>query len=137
MRLERFKIHNLTFLCRSFNETFQNDTRDTFIIKDFSYEILLDLISYMYTGRVENLKKNAKKLVFAAERVRFFSEYLISIFIFLFPKNFQYGMERLVRICEKSLFENLTCENCLDTLILADKQNLKELCEESLIFAKL
>lgn len=100
----------------TFNEIFQNDSKNIFVIKEFEYEIMLDLIKFLYTDRVESLKKNAKKLLHVAER---------------------YAVDRLRRLSERSLYENLTIENSIDTLIVSDKHALVELKEESLSFMKM
>lgn len=64
------------------------------------FEVVQEMINFIYEDRVLDLKKNVDALLTAA---------------------LQYKMERLRKYCEKYLYENLTTENALATLKVAKK----------------
>jgi speckle-type POZ protein len=78
------------------------------------FELLEEMINFIYDGQVEDQEKIAKLLAVAD----------------------QFKMDRLKKYCEKNLFENLSVENAIDSLKLSDKHNAKQLKEECLEFIK-
>lgn len=84
-----------------------------FELPDLKYDTALEMINFMYTDRIENLKRNAQSLLIAAKA---------------------YKLSRLLKMCEKSLFDNMTIENSIGTLIIANQQSLEELQYETFSF---
>lgn len=99
-----------------FNEKLRNDNLETLDIQDVKFEVLEQMINFIYKDRIENLKRYAAQLVFAAEN---------------------YKLDRLKKICEKSFYDNLITENVIETLIFAHEHNLEELLNESLVFMEI
>jgi hypothetical protein len=50
------------------------------VIEDFDFKTIEELLRYIYSERVENLKATALNLLQAADKVRFFLLSLISIY---------------------------------------------------------
>ena len=64
------------------------------------------MLCYIYTGKAKNLKKFASDLLVAADK---------------------YALEGLRCECEKIISTNMTVENAVDVLILADRTNAHQL----------
>jgi hypothetical protein len=73
-------------------------------IKDIDGEVMLEMVRFMYTGKVENIKDHAKDLLYAAEK---------------------YELKDLKKECLESLNLNLELDNVPQTLVLADRYNAK------------
>ena len=71
-------------------------------IKDFTADIVKEMLLYIYTGKVGDLEENAAGLLAAAEK---------------------YDLQELKRMCEESLCCTMNTDNVLDMLVLADLNN--------------
>ncbi|KAJ8680893.1 hypothetical protein QAD02_016680 [Eretmocerus hayati] len=89
------------------------DGNDVINIEDTEYEVVVELIRFIYTGQVHNIEKMAKKLIIAADR---------------------YGVIQLKYKCEKYLCPFLSPDNVLDYLKLADTYGLDELKSRAISF---
>ena len=68
-------------------------------ILDVDYEVMREVLRFIYTGKSNSIDKMADLLLAAADK---------------------YALERLKALCEEALCNNLDIENVADTLILAD-----------------
>jgi len=68
-------------------------------IIDLEGDIVHDMILYIYSEKVPDLETKAAGLLSAAEK---------------------YDLQELKTMCEVALCENVTTDNCLDLLVLAD-----------------
>ncbi|XP_044731587.1 speckle-type POZ protein B-like [Chrysoperla carnea] len=82
-------------------------------IIDVDYEILHELLQFIYTGKVENLEIMADELLAAADK---------------------YDLQRLKLLCEKELCENLSTENAAEILQLADLHGADQLKTQTIDF---
>jgi speckle-type POZ protein len=82
-------------------------------IEDIRYDVLREMVHFIYTGRTPNLIDMACELLQAADK---------------------YALERLKVMCEDTLCLSLTTDNVADTLILADVHSAKQLKERCLSF---
>lgn len=109
---EIFAAHKLVFSANSpvFHRMFSHEMKDPVFdkldVNDIQSEIFQELLRYMYTGSVNNLKSLAQGVLVAANK---------------------YQMEDLKLICEKFISKGLTVQNALDILHLSDK------CEANLL----
>lgn len=67
-------------------------------IKDMNKKVAIELLHFIYTGKVPNLRTVAKDLLAAADR---------------------YQLPQLVEICEEHLMSNLTTESAPEVLVMA------------------
>jgi len=102
---KEYKCHKNILSARStvFEAMFTHDMAEnrssSVSIIDLDDDTVYDMISYIYSGRVVQLDQKADRLLSAAEK---------------------YDLRELKSLCENALCENLTTENCLDLLVLAD-----------------
>jgi speckle-type POZ protein len=108
------KCHKSFLVARSafFYAMLSNNMKQEFAeVPDFSSEIMREVLLFIYSGVSENCDKFTTKLIFAADK---------------------YGLEGLKQICIEKLVKNLTNENIIDVLLVADKisgcDNLFEEC---------
>lgn len=112
---KEFPAHKVILAVHSpvFRAMFQHDMKESrnnhVKITDINEEGLYEMLSYMYTGKINNLEKMAPHLLCVAEK---------------------YAMDGLKIICEKSLFRSLSFENVVDIFILSDKFNATELKDQ-------
>uniref|UniRef100_A0AAY4ETK3 BTB domain-containing protein n=1 Tax=Denticeps clupeoides TaxID=299321 RepID=A0AAY4ETK3_9TELE len=78
-------------------------------------EVLKELVTFIYTGKVPNLQDMATELLVAAD---------------------MYLLERLKRMCEDALCRSLTVENAVEILIFTDLHLTPNLREEAITFIK-
>lgn len=115
------QIHTYTFTARSevFAAMFRHDTKENqenrIEIDDFSHEVVTEMIGYIYTGEAPNLSKMAEELIGIAHK---------------------YKLERLKKLCEAHIAENLSIENASSTLKLADLYRADELRSMCIEFIK-
>ncbi|KAG5676302.1 hypothetical protein PVAND_006149 [Polypedilum vanderplanki] len=76
---------------------------------DIDGDTFLEFLRFIYTGQVENLEDIASSVIYAADK---------------------YEIIELKKLCAESLMENLSVENVLEILILADHFNEKLLLTE-------
>ena len=88
---------------------------NTVNITDIDEETMTEILRFIYTREVNNIKELAVKLLYGAEK---------------------YELERLKKLCAASMIENLSVENALDYFILADQYDLQGLLEHSAVFIK-
>lgn len=114
-----FSCHQAVLAARSpvframFTSNMQEKIQQEATIKDFEPDIVLLMIKYMYSGRVVNLRMHADRHVAAADK---------------------YGLVILKAYCEDALKDELTVENCLDFLLLADLYSAATLKDAALKF---
>ncbi|XP_064456930.1 speckle-type POZ protein-like [Ornithodoros turicata] len=96
-----FKAHRIVLAYQSqvFSAMVRHSGNNrTASITDISPDTFRELLRFIYTGSAPNLDKNADKLLIAADK---------------------YLLNDLKKMCECSLYNQLSTENCLDTLLLA------------------
>jgi hypothetical protein len=104
-------------------------------ISDIEFEVMQELIRYIYTDQVENFELAAPLLV-AADYV-IFSNVQLSIHKFNYIMNqFQYNLETMVGECKSFLISNLTNENFFDATRVANQLNLDDLMIACKMFFK-
>ncbi|XP_063089732.1 speckle-type POZ protein-like [Cavia porcellus] len=91
----------------------QGSKKNRVEISDMDPEVLKEMIYFMYTGKAPNLGRMATELLEAATR---------------------FGLERLKLMCENHLCSNLSVENALEILILADLHSAHQLKTRTLDF---
>ena len=85
-------------------------------IMDIDGPAMTEVLRYIYTQEVENIKILAPKLLHGAHK---------------------YAIYDLMKLCATAMIKNLTVENALEYFILADKYKLKALLARSATFMKL
>jgi speckle-type POZ protein len=98
-----------------FNSKMKESQTKTIKISDIDATVLLEMLRFVYTGRVENLEANASSLIMAADK---------------------YDMGDLKNLCTSSLIKSLSTANIFDTVNLADRCNDKFLLYECIEFIK-
>lgn len=84
-------------------------------IEDVDSETMLELLRFIYCGKVNDMAKVDDKLLAAANK---------------------YGIEELKPLCASSLMDNLEIENVMEVLALADLHDQKHLKENCIDFIK-
>ncbi|KAJ8675384.1 hypothetical protein QAD02_011170 [Eretmocerus hayati] len=82
-------------------------------IEDIEFDVMLELLRFMYTGHISNVEKMPEELLIAADK---------------------YGVEELKNYCENYLCELLSVKNVLDYLNFASKYNLRQLKTQAVDF---
>ncbi|UYV69649.1 SPOPL [Cordylochernes scorpioides] len=106
------KAHKNILAARSpvFSAMFEHEMKESkeslVEIEDTDPEVLKEMLRFIYTGQSPNLDSMAERLLPAADK---------------------YGLERLKVLCEVSLASNLTPENVLEVLELADTHTALQL----------
>lgn len=91
----------------------EESKRNIVNITDVDYEVLKEMLRYIYTGTAPNLHSLADDLLAAADK---------------------YALERLKIQCEQALCINLTVDNSCETLILADLHSAEQLKQQCIDF---
>ncbi|XP_063089624.1 speckle-type POZ protein-like [Cavia porcellus] len=91
----------------------QGSKKNRVEISDMDPEVFKEMIYFMYTGKAPNLGIMATELLEAASR---------------------FGLERLKLMCENHLCSNLSVENAVEILILADLHSAPQLKTRTLDF---
>lgn len=113
------QVHKIILAARSpvFAAMFEHEMKERkqnrVNIVDVNYEILHELLKFIYTGKVENLEIMAGEMLAAADK---------------------YALDRLKRLCEKELCANLSTENAVEILILADLHDADQLKVQAVDF---
>ena len=110
---KEFKVHKLIMKLNSpfFEARFKEhwEREDSRVdMSDLESDILEALISFMYTGKVENICDIATRLWPAADK---------------------YGVDGLKMACEKVIIQGITPQNVIETMLLANTFNSSELKE--------
>lgn len=109
---QQYSAHKAILASRSsvFDKMFEHEMKESrenrVEIRDFTPEVIHEMLQFIYTGTSRKLNHMAGDLLVAAEK---------------------YALETLKVMCEKILFANLTVENAAKMLILADLYNAKPL----------
>ncbi|KAL7286816.1 hypothetical protein TKK_0018960 [Trichogramma kaykai] len=103
-----------TFSAMFSHEMLENKLSCVNII-DIHYDVLVELLRYIYLGWVENMETLACELIAAADK---------------------YEIEGLKSECEHFLSDNLSVDNAYEVLCIADRHNIKDLKIQSLEFIK-
>lgn len=136
------RAHKSILASRSpvFNGMFLNDfleAKNSRVIMNFDYETTFELLRFIYCEKVLNLDELACNLLEAADQVIWLTNLEIrekSEEYWRIPFSFQYLLSDLMDICDKSLQENLTVDNILKILIVADLHDRKSLMEKTIQF---
>ena len=85
-------------------------------IKDIDGETMTEILRFLYTKKVNNIKEIAPKLLYGAEK---------------------YELEDLKKYCVDLMTDNLCIENALEYFIMSEQHGLKYLQNSSAMFIKL
>lgn len=103
--------HILATRCSVFAAMFEDEMVERVSITDVDYEVLIEILRFIYTGKAANLDQMAEAVLPAAGK---------------------YALGRLKVLCEVALLQNLTVDNACETLILADLHNAEQLRSQTL-----
>jgi speckle-type POZ protein len=98
-----------------FDAQMKESKTKTVHINDIKGKVLQEMLRFMYTGKIEDVKANASALIFAAEK---------------------YDIKELKDLCVSSLIKNLSTTNIFDTIIIADRYNESMLLYECIEFIR-
>lgn len=109
-----FQAHKVVLIARSpvFRDLFtknhqqQQEPVSSLKISNMQPEVFGELLRFLYTDQVKNLPQYAKDLLGAAD---------------------EYMLDMLKRKCEKVLTHQVSMENCLELLLLADRHSVPKL----------
>jgi len=116
---KEFRVHKAVLAARStvFSAMFEHEMEERkqnrVTISDVDYDVMKEMLRFIYAGSSPNLDKMADALLAAADK---------------------YNLERLKVMCEQALCANLTVENACDTLILADLHSATQLKQQAIDF---
>ena len=96
-----------------FSPNFKEGMENKVEVEDVAADVLEDMLIFIYGGEVGDLQGRASKLLVAAEK---------------------YYLEDLKKLCEESLCVNITVENVLAMIELADLHNAANLRAAALKF---
>ena len=114
-----FKVHKNILSARSpvFAAMFKHNTKENenniVDISDIDEKVMQDMLYYMYTGKSKHMEQLAPSLLAIAQR---------------------YAIEGLKKKCECTLLKNLSIENAVETLLLADLHHASKLKSRTLRF---
>ncbi|XP_074095897.1 speckle-type POZ protein B-like [Cotesia typhae] len=109
-----FEAHKLVLITRScvfdamFSHEMEENKKNEITIPDVDPEIFKKVLDYIYTDKVDDLNIFVEELLEVSDK---------------------YQLLTLKEMCEESLSKNLSVENSIRILILADRHNLKKLVE--------
>ena len=84
-------------------------------IVDFDSIVMVEVLRFLYTNKIEDIDEVSSELVYAAEK---------------------YQLLELKQICVENIIENLSKENVVKSFIIADHINTEKLFEECIRVAK-
>jgi hypothetical protein len=108
---QKIKAHKIILAGKSpfFQDLFlNNESESEFEIKDVDHETMEECISFLYRGKLIDLKKNSLKLYLASEK---------------------FGLDELQVIVKSSLKRNVDVENVIETLKFAGQKNLGDVVD--------
>uniref|UniRef100_A0A146LWB8 Speckle-type POZ protein n=1 Tax=Lygus hesperus TaxID=30085 RepID=A0A146LWB8_LYGHE len=117
VKTTEFQVHRLVLAAHSqvfdsmFSHNMIESSTNRVTIHDCEPEVFAELLRFVYTKRVENVKEVARGLLICADK---------------------YDLEQLKKVCETSIGEELTRNNAVDILILADTHNSVRLKSKAL-----
>lgn len=109
---EELKVHKAILSTKSpvFYAMFCNNLREAnknlVTINDFSFDVLEDVVQFMYTGNIENFEYHVNELMAAADK---------------------YCIEELKIFCCRHLATILNVENAVELMVLSDVYNARKL----------
>ncbi|XP_034484363.1 protein roadkill-like [Drosophila innubila] len=98
-----------------FKHPMKENTENCVAISDFSYDVVMKLLRFIYTGEVNNLQEMSTDLMAAADK---------------------YELNRLKAICAEFMGDNLSIETAPIVLKASDLYNMKDLKSEAIKFIK-
>ena len=116
---KEFKAHKVVLASQSaffetgLEERWKKDGAHRVEMLDVPADTMDTILTYMYTGKVENINRSA---------------------LDLFPKAEEYQLEGLKFMCEEALSKTLTAETVIDVLVMADTHNAQNLKQSCLMF---
>lgn len=114
-------VHKAILACRSpvFKAMFGHDmlekNQNIVNIEDVKHEALIELLRFIYSGKVNRIEQIFCELLYAADK---------------------YCIESLKLMCEESIVNNLTVTNAMEYLVLSDKNNASVAKKKILIFIR-
>ena len=112
-------VHKVVLAARSsvfaamFEHEMKENQQNRVTIEDIDYDVLREMLAYIYTGKSRNMEKMASDLLVAADK---------------------YNVTGLKEKCEVALCSALTTENAVDLLALADTYSAKYLKKRAIRF---
>lgn len=101
LKCHKFILAARSPVCQKMLSSNMKEARQGFVeVSDFSFEEMKEVLRYIYCGSVEKLDKLASHLIFAGEK---------------------YDLVGLKEICIKEIIKNLSEENVLQALLIADR----------------
>lgn len=119
---KEFRVHKSVLAARSptFHKIFDdasgaavNEEQNKLKLTDIKYEVMRQILRFVYTEKVDGLTELANELLVAAHRFK---------------------LEDLKTLCEESLFKNLDVANVIDTHVLAETYDSKWLKDKTTDF---
>ena len=113
---KEFKAHKVVLACQSaiLEERWKKEGDGGRIeMLDVPVDIMDAILTYIYTGKVNDIDKTAYDLL---------------------PKANEYQLEGLKATCEEALIKALTSQTVVDILLMADRHNARNLRESCMLF---
>lgn len=82
-------------------------------IEDIRYDVLLEMIRFIYVGKVNNIDSMAGELLAASDK---------------------YALDKLMDMCEERMWKNLNVDCVIECIILADMHRMNKLKTKSIEF---
>lgn len=98
-----------------FQHSMKENTENCVVINDFSYDVVMELLRFIYTGKVNNLDEMTTDLMAAADK---------------------YDLDTLKTMCAEFMSANLSIKTALISLKAADLYDMKDLKSETIQFIK-
>ena len=112
-----FKAHKVVsqspFFATRLEERWTEQGGNRINMADVPADIMDAILTYMYTGKVNDVERTAYDLL---------------------PKAEEYQLEGLKITCEEALSKTLTAKNVIDVLLMADTHNAPQLKQSCLVF---
>lgn len=103
-----------------FSNEFENDMKEKreskVVIKDVSFEVTMEVLRFIYTGKVDNMENLKEDILIASDK---------------------YLIDELKTLCEVAMVHDFKIENILDMLKLSEIYNAITLREKALEFYKI
>lgn len=116
---KKFHAHKAILAARSpvfaamFESNMQEKQSNVVSVVDIDDKVMADILQFIYTGRIDNLRKTASNILPAADK---------------------YALEGLKDICEDAISKSLSVDNAAEILTLADCHNASKLKQDALNF---
>ena len=113
--VHRYILAGFSSVLKTIFEIKTETRRNTMNIMDIDGETMTEILRFIYTREVNNIKQLAPKLLYGADK---------------------YELDNLKKLCASAMIENLSVENALEYFLLADQYNLKALLFRSAMVIK-